>query len=141
MSTKMFVNLAVKDLDRSVKFFTALGFRFNPQFTDKNATCMIVSEENFVMLLVESYFKTFTPKPVSDARKSTEVLICLSADSREEIDGMVRKAVAGGATTPTKAQDHGFMYQHGFEDLDGHLWELACMNVEAHAAQKAEAGA
>ena len=136
MTTKMFVNLPVKDLDRSVKFFTALGFKFNPQFTDKNATCMIVSEENFVMLLVESYFKTFTPKPVSDARKSTEVLICLSADSRKDIDEMVSKAVAGGATTPRPAQDHGFMYQHGFEDLDGHLWELAFMNLEAHAAQK-----
>ena len=136
MSTKMFVNLAVKDLDRSVKFFTALGFKFNPQFTDKNATCMIVSEENFVMLLVEDYFKTFTPKPVVDARKSTEVLICLSADSRKDIDEMVSKAVAGGATTPRPAQDHGFMYQHGFEDLDGHLWELAFMNLEAHAAQK-----
>ena len=136
MTTKMFVNLPVKDLDRSVKFFTALGFKFNPQFTDENATCMIVSEENFVMLLVESYFKTFTPKPVSDARKSTEVLICLSADSRKDIDEMVSKAVAAGATTPRPAQDLGFMYQHGFEDLDGHLWELAFMNLEAHAAQK-----
>jgi predicted lactoylglutathione lyase len=136
MTTKMFVNLPVKDLGKSVKFFTALGFKFNPQFTDENATCMIVSEENFVMLLVENYFKTFTPKPVSDARKSTEVLICLSADSRKEIDEMVSKAVAGGATTPRPAQDLGFMYQHGFEDLDGHLWELAFMNLEAHAAQK-----
>ena len=136
MTTKMFVNLPVKDLDKSVKFFTALGFKFNPQFTDKNATCMIVSEENFVMLLVEDYFKTFTPKPVSDARKSTEVLICLSADSRKDIDEMVSKAVAAGATTPRPAQDLGFMYQHGFEDLDGHLWELAFMNLEAHAAQK-----
>ena len=97
MTTKMFVNLPVKDLGKSMKFFTALGFRFNPQFTDENATCMIVSEENFVMLLVENYFKTFTPKPVSDARKSTEVLICLSADSRKDIDEMVAKAVAGGA--------------------------------------------
>lgn len=136
MTTKMFVNLPVKDLGKSVKFFTTLGFKFNPQFTDENATCMIVSEENFVMLLVEDYFKTFTPKPVSDARKSTEVLICLSADSRQDIDEMVRKAVAAGATTPRPAQDHGFMYQHGFEDLDGHLWELAFMNLEAHAAQK-----
>ena len=136
MTTKMFVNLPVKDLGKSVKFFTALGFKFNPQFTDENATCMIVSEENFVMLLVENYFKTFTPKPVSDARKSTEVLICLSADSRQDIDEMVRKAVAAGATTPRPAQDLGFMYQHGFEDLDGHLWELAFMNLEAHAAQK-----
>lgn len=135
MTTKMFVNLPVKDLGRSVKFFTALGFKFNPQFTDENATCMIVSDESFVMLLVDSFFKTFTPKPVSDARQSTEVLICLSCDSREEVDEMVRKAVAGGATTPNPAKDHGFMYQHGFEDLDGHLWELAWMNVEAHAAQ------
>ena len=138
MTTKMFVNLPVKDLGKSVKFFTALGFKFNPQFTDENATCMIVSEENFVMLLVENYFKTFTPKPVSDARKSTEVLICLSADSRQDIDEMVRKAVAAGATTPRPAQDLGFMYQHGFEDLDGHLWELAFMNLEAHAAQKGD---
>lgn len=121
----MFVNLPVKDLGKSVKFFTALGFKFNPQFTDENATCMIVSEESFVMLLVEKFFKTFTPKPVSDARKSTEVLICLSCNSRQEVDEMVSKAVAAGATTPNKAQDHGFMYQHGFEDLDGHLWELA----------------
>ncbi|WP_411884628.1 VOC family protein [Polaromonas sp. YR568] len=136
MTTKMFVNLPVKDLGKSVKFFTALGFKFNPQFTDENATCMIVSEENFVMLLVEDYFKTFTPKPVSDARKSTEVLICLSADSSQDIDEMVRKAVAAGATTPRPAQDLGFMYQHGFEDLDGHLWELAFMNLEAHAAQQ-----
>ena len=136
MTTKMFVNLPVKDLGKSVKFFTALGFRFNPQFTDENATCMIVSEESFVMLLVENYFKTFTPKPVSDARKGTEVLICLSCDSRKQVDDMVSKAVAGGATTPRPAQDLGFMYQHGFEDLDGHLWELAFMNLETHAAQK-----
>jgi predicted lactoylglutathione lyase len=135
MTTKMFVNLPVKDLGRSVKFFTALGFKFNPQFTDENATCMIVSEENFVMLLVENYFKTFTPKPVSDARKSTEVLICLSRDSREAVDEIVRKAVAGGASTHTPAKDLGFMYQHGFEDLDGHLWEVAYMNMEALAAQ------
>ena len=136
MTTRMFVNLPVKDLGKSVKFFTALGFRFNPQFTDENATCMIVSEESFVMLLVENYFKTFTPKPVSDARKNTEVLICLSCDSRKQVDDMVSKAVAGGAATPRPAQDLGFMYQHGFEDLDGHLWELAFMNLEAHAAQK-----
>lgn len=135
MTTKMFVNLPVKDLGKSVKFFTALGFKFNPQFTDENATCMIVSEESFVMLLVENYFKTFTPKPVSDARKSTEVLICLSCDSREQVDDMVSKAVAGGATTHTPAKDLGFMYQHGFEDLDGHLWEVAYMNMEAFAAQ------
>jgi len=131
MSTKIFVNLPVKDLDKSVAFFTALGFKFNPQFTDKNATCMIVSEEAFVMLLVEPFFKTFTPKPISDAHKSTEVLVCLSCDSRGEVDDMVAKAVAAGGTTPNKANDHGFMYQHGFQDLDGHLWELAWMDMAA----------
>jgi predicted lactoylglutathione lyase len=134
MSTKIFVNLPVKDLDRSVAFFTALGFKFNPQFTDKNATCMIVSEEAFVMLLVEPFFKTFTPKPISDAHQSTEVLVCLSCESRGEVDDMVAKAVAAGGTTPNEANDHGFMYQHGFQDLDGHLWELAWMDMAAMPA-------
>ncbi len=96
MSTKIFVNLPVKDLNRSVAFFTGLGFKFNPQFTDETATCMIVSEDIFVMLLTHAKFKTFTPNPICDARKSTEVLVCLSADSREKVDGMVRDAVAGG---------------------------------------------
>ena len=131
MSTKIFVNLPVKDLDRTVAFFTALGFRFNPQFTNEKATCMIISEEAFVMLLVEPFFKGFTPKPVADATKSTEVLLCLSADSRAAVDDMVAKAVAAGGSTPSKPQDHGFMYQHGFEDLDGHLWEVAYMNMSA----------
>jgi len=134
MSTKMFVNLPVKDLDRTVAFFTALGFKFNPQFTDKNATCMIVSEEAFVMLLVEPFFNGFTPKPISDAKKSTEVLLCLSAESRAEVDDMVAKAIAAGGSAPNKPQDHGFMYQHGFEDLDGHLWEVAYMDMSAMPA-------
>jgi uncharacterized protein len=134
MSTKIFVNLPVKDLDRTVAFFTALGFRFNPQFTNEKATCMIISEEAFVMLLVEPFFKGFTPKPVADATKSTEVLLCLSADSRADVDQMVAKAVAAGGKTPTPPQDHGFMYQHGFEDLDGHLWEVAYMDMAAFPA-------
>ncbi|MDM0040175.1 VOC family protein [Variovorax sp. J22G21] len=134
MSTKMFVNLPVKDLDRTVAFFTALGFKFNPQFTDKNATCMIVSEEAFVMLLVEPFFKGFTPKPISDAKKSTEVLLCLSAERRADVDDMVAKAIAAGGRAPNKPQDHGFMYQHGFEDLDGHLWEVAYMDMSAMPA-------
>ena len=134
MSTKMFVNLPVKDLDRTVAFFTALGFKFNPQFTDKNATCMIVSEEAFVMLLVEPFFKGFTPKPISDAKKSTEVLLCLSAERRADVDDMVAKAIAAGGSAPNKPQDHGFMYQHGFEDLDGHLWEVAYMDMSAMPA-------
>ena len=132
MHSQIFVNLPVKDLKRSVDFFTKLGYTFNPQFTDKNATCMVVSEDHiYVMLLVEAYFKTFTPKSIADASKSTEVLVCLSCESRAEVDEMVRKAVAAGGTTPTKAQDHGFMYQHGFQDLDGHLWELAWMDMAA----------
>jgi uncharacterized protein len=127
MATQIFVNLPVKDLKRSVNFFTALGYRFNPQFTNENATCMIVGENIFVMLLVESFFKTFTKKAICDATKSTEVLVCLSCDSRAEVDGLVKKAVAAGSTTPAAAQDHGFMYQHGYQDLDGHLWELVYM--------------
>jgi predicted lactoylglutathione lyase len=126
MATQIYVNLPIKNLDKSVAFFTALGFKFNPQFTNENATCMIVSENIYVMLLVESFFKTFTPKAIADAKKSTEVLLCLSCDSRAEVDAQVAKAVAA-----TKAQDHGFMYQHGFEDLDGHLWELAYMDMSA----------
>lgn len=127
MSRKVFINLPVADLRRSVDFFTALGYQFNPQFTDEKATCMIVSDDIYVMLLVESFFKTFTPKPVADAKKTTEVLVCLSAESRAEVEEIVSKAVAAGARTPMPAQDHGFMFQHGFEDLDGHQWEYAYM--------------
>ncbi len=129
MGTQMFVNLPVKNLNRSVEFFTKLGFSFNPQFTDENATCMLVGNDSFVMLLVESYFKTFTPKPVSDATKSTEVLVALSAESREKVDEMVRKALAAGGTTPNPPKDYGFMYQHGFQDPDGHLWEVFHMDM------------
>ena len=130
MATQIFVNLPVRDLPRSVEFFTRLGYTFEPKFTDENATCMIVSEHIFVMLLVEKFFQTFTPKPISDARTSTEVLIALSADSREHIDALVAKALAAGGKTPMEARDYGFMYQHGFEDLDGHLWELVYMQGE-----------
>jgi len=128
MATQIFVNLPVKNLDQSVAFFTRLGYKFNPQFTDKNATCMIVSDDIYVMLLVERYFKTFTPKSIADATKTTEVLLCLSCESRAQVDEMVAKAVAAGGTTPNKPQDHGFMYQHGYQDLDGHMWELVHMS-------------
>jgi predicted lactoylglutathione lyase len=127
MTTQIFVNLPVKDLKKSVGFFTSLGFAFEPKFTDENATCMIVGDNIFVMLLVESYFKTFTPKPLCDATKQTEAIVCLSVDSRGKVDEMVGQAVAAGGTTTNKPQDHGFMYQHGFQDLDGHLWELVHM--------------
>lgn len=131
MVTKIFVNLPVKNLNQSVEFFTRLGFEFNPQFTDETATCMIVSEDIFVMLLTEEKFKTFTPKAICDATKSTEVLVCLSSESREQVDDMVRKAVAAGGSTYNEPQDHGFMYAHGFQDLDGHIWETMFMEPSA----------
>lgn len=131
MPTQIFVNLPVKNLDKSIEFFTRLGYKFNPQFTNENATCMIVGDNIFVMLLVEKFFQTFTEKSLCDATKSTEVLVCLSCDSRAAVDEQVRKAVAAGATTPRAPQDHGFMYGHGFEDLDGHIWELMHMDMSA----------
>lgn len=131
MTTKIFVNLPVKDLDRSVKFFTKLGYTFNPQFTNENATCMIVGEDIFVMLLVEKFFKTFTPNEICDTTKSTEVLICLSADSRDDVDSLVKKAIDAGGKTYKDPDDHGFMYAHGFQDLDGHIWETMHMDIDA----------
>ncbi len=131
MATQIFVNLPVKDLNRSVTFFTKLGYTFNAQFTDENATCMIVGENIFVMLLVEKFFKTFTKKEIADATKSAEVIIALSAESREKVDELVNKAIAAGATTPNNKQDQGFMYGWGFQDLDGHLWETMYMDPSA----------
>ena len=131
MARKMFVNLPVKDLKKSIGFFTKLGFTFNPQFSDETATCMIVSEDIFVMLLTHDKFKSFTPKAICDATKSTEVLVCLSCESRENVDDMVRQAVDAGGTTYNQPQDHGFMYGHGFQDLDGHIWELIHMRSSA----------
>ncbi|HYC42015.1 MAG TPA: VOC family protein [Noviherbaspirillum sp.] len=134
MSRQIFVNLPVKDLERTKTFFSALGFSFNPQFTDANAACMVVSDTIYVMLLTESFFKGFTHKPVADATKVTEVLVCLSCDSRAELEDLVAKAVAAGGKAPREPQDHGFMVQHGFEDPDGHIWELVHM-VEPPPAQ------
>lgn len=131
MPTNIFVNLPVKNLPASIEFFTKLGFTFNPQFTDDTATCMIVGETIFVMLLTEAKFQTFTPKPICDATKTTEVLVCISRESREQVDEMARKAVAAGGTTYKEPEDHGFMYGHGFQDLDGHIWELVWMNPSA----------
>lgn len=127
MARKIFVNVPIADLDKSVEFFTTLGFEFNAQFTDENATSMIVNEDAVVMLLVSDYFKTFTDKEVADAKNSTEAIIALSADSREEVDDLVNKAVGAGGRTLKEPQDHGFMYGWGFEDLDGHLWEVIWM--------------
>ncbi len=128
MSTQIFVNLPVKDLNKSIEFFTQLGYKFNPQFTDNNATCMIVSEHIFVMLLVESYFQTFMPKAICDTATSAEVLIALSFESRTAVDAMVAKAINAGGKTYKDPLDMGFMYQHGFQDLDGHIWEIFFMD-------------
>ena len=128
MVTNIFVNLPVKNLAKSIEFFTKLGFTFNPQFTDDSATCMIIGSNMFAMLLNEERFQGFAPKPISDAKKTTEVLLALSLESREEVAEMVEKAVAAGGSTYAEPQDHGFMIQHGFEDLDGHIWEVFFMD-------------
>ena len=127
MSRNTFINLPVKDLARTTEFFNGVGFSFNQEFTDENATCMVVADNIFVMLLVEKFFQTFTKKPIVDAQKNTEVLVCLSLDTRAEVDEMVRKALASGGAATKDAKDHGFMYEHGFQDPDGHIWELVHM--------------
>lgn len=127
-ASKIFVNLPVKDLQKSIDFFTALGFTFNPDFTDDTATCMIISENIFAMLLTEKRFSEFTDRPIANAHQTTEVLIAIDQPSKEAVDQMVKKAVAAGGTTYSKPQDHGWMYQHAFADLDGHQWELAWMD-------------
>lgn len=122
MPRKLYVNLPVKDLERSVDFFAALGFSFNPTFTDDNAACMIINDKTAVMLLAEAFFATFTRKSICNARESTEALLAISLDSRAEVDDFVARAVAAGATEEGEATDHGFMYERGFVDLDGHNW-------------------
>ncbi|MBU0604161.1 MAG: VOC family protein [Gammaproteobacteria bacterium] len=134
MAQQIYVNLPVKDLERSRAFFTALGFSFNPQFTNELATCMVISDNIFVMLLTEPFFAGFTGKPIADAHTSTEVLVCISRDSRAAVDDMVAKARAAGGAVPRAPQDHGFMYGHGFEDLDGHIWELSHMEAPPSGA-------
>ena len=128
---KIFVNLAVRDLKRSVDFFTKLGFAFNPKFTDENATCMIVNEDAYVMLLVEPFFKTFTKRQICDTKAQTEGLFALSADSRADVDKMVKTAVAAGGSYAVDPQDHGFMYGWSFYDPDGHHWEVFWMDPQA----------
>ena len=128
MHNQIFVNLPVGDLDRSVRFFTALGYTFNPTFTDENATCMILGENLFAMLLVEPYFKTFIEKEVSDAHRATEVLLAVPVGSREAVDALVDKALAAGGKEPRPARDLGFMYQRSYDDLDGHTWEVFHMS-------------
>ncbi|ATB28656.1 VOC family protein [Melittangium boletus] len=134
-SRMIFVNLPVRDLKRSVEFFTKLGFTFNPQFTDEKATCMIINEQAFVMLLVEEFFKGFTQNQICDTRTHTEGLFALSAGSRAEVDDLVNRAIAAGGKHAAKPQDHGFMYGWSFYDLDGHHWEVSWMDPATIAKQ------
>jgi predicted lactoylglutathione lyase len=128
MSTKIFVNLPVKDLGRSMDFFTNLGYSFNKQFTDENAACLVISDDIYAMLLVEPFFKTFTKKDISDATKTTEAIIALGLDSRAQVDDLADKALAAGGSASNDTNDQGFMYTRSFSDLDGHLWELFYMD-------------
>jgi predicted lactoylglutathione lyase len=128
MSREIYVNIPVKDLKRSVDFFTGLGFTFNPQFTGEKATCMIIGEKSFVMLLTENFFKTFIKKEISDATKNTEVILAITAESRAKVDEMADKAIATGGKKSNDPQDHGWMYYRSFQDLDGHLWEVTWLD-------------
>ncbi len=133
MASQIFVNLPVKDLEKSRDFFTRLGFSFNQQFSDDKAACLIIGDNIFAMLLTEPFFRTFTRKEIADATKSTEVLIAIDADSREDVDDMVSKARKAGGTVAMEPMDHGWMYGHGFADLDGHQWEVIYMDRDAIA--------
>ena len=135
MARQIFVNLPVKDVARTRAFFTALGFSFNPQFSDDKALCMVIADDIYAMLLSEPFFQGFTKKPVSDATQSTEVLVALSCESVAEVDALVAKALAAGGRAPVERKDHGFMVQHGFEDLDGHQWEVFWMDPNAAPPQ------
>jgi uncharacterized protein len=130
---KIFVNLPVRDLARSIEFFTRLGFAFNPKFTDDQATCMILSQEAYVMLLVEKRFQDFARKPIGDATRTTEGILAITVDSRAEVDELVNLALTAGATRAAEPQDHGFMYAWSFYDPDGHHWEVFWMDPAAVA--------
>jgi predicted lactoylglutathione lyase len=134
MAKLIFVNLPVTDLARATAFYEAIGARKNPQFCGPTASCMVFSETIHAMLLTHEAFREFTPKPIADARSSSAVLICLSADSRDEVDAVVASAgAAGGRVDPGPKQDHGFMYGRSFEDPDGHIWEVMWMDMAAAA--------
>jgi uncharacterized protein len=130
MSKSIYVNLPVKDLKRSMDFFTSLGFSFNMQFTDEKAACLVIGENIFAMLLKEEFFATFTKKEVADSGKVTEVIIAIDAETREKVDEMVKKAVKAGGSIYSDPIDHGWMYYHSFADPDGHQWEVMYSNMD-----------
>ena len=131
MSTKIFVNLPVTDLDRSKAFFATLGYTFNPQFTDATAACMVISDDIYAMLLTKAKFKEFTRKAIADANKTTEVLVCLSTDSKDKVNKVVDTAIKAGASEARDPMDYGFMFGRSFNDLDGHIWEIIWMDPKA----------
>ncbi|WP_043933200.1 VOC family protein [Bacillus sp. EB01] len=123
-ANSIFVNLPVKNLDRSIEFFTKLEFEFDSRFTDENATCMIIGENIYAMLLVEPFFQSFIKKEIADRARTTEVILAITAGSRSGVDELVNRVVDAGGKLSKEPQDHGFMYSQSFEDLDGHLWEV-----------------
>lgn len=130
-TNNIFVNLPVKDLNRTMEFFSKIGFEFNPQFSNEQAACLVISENIYAMLLTEDFFQSFiqsTKKEITDATKQTEVIMALSAESREEVNVLVNRALEAGATPYNEPVDHGFMYSWSFQDPDGHLWEILCMD-------------
>ncbi len=136
MSRQIFVNLPVQDLDRARTFFSEIGFTINEQFSDDNAACVVIEENITVMLLVESFFKTFTKKDLTDTAQSTETIIALSADSREGVDELADRALAAGGKPSNEPTDHGFMYGRSFQDPDGHQWEVMWMDASATGEQE-----
>jgi predicted lactoylglutathione lyase len=131
MGTRMFVNLPVKDLKKTKEFFGKLGFSFNPMFTDENAACMVISEDNYAMLLTEKFFKNFIPdKEICDS-KSTEAIVALALESRAKVDEIVSKAIAAGGSEYREKQDYGWMYGRAFQDINGHIWEPFYADLDA----------
>ncbi len=129
MHKQIYVNLPVKNLPKSRAFFEAMGYRFNPEFSNDQGAALMLGENLHAMLLTHEFFKTFTSKSIVNAKTSTEVLVCLSCESKAQVDALVSKALAAGGTPHRPAVDHGFMYQHSYEDLDGHVWELVVMTA------------
>jgi uncharacterized protein len=134
-SNMIFVNLPVKDLQASIRFFNALGFEFNPAFTDEKAGCLVIGDNIFAMLLTEPFFQSFTSKAIADTSKTTEVMVAISADSRAQVDELADKALASGGSAAGEPQDHGFMYSRSFQDPDGHIWEVVYMEAAAAGGQ------
>jgi len=128
MVKQIFINLPIKDLNKTKEFFKKMGFTFNPKFTDENAACMIIGKNIFAMLLVEKFFKSFTKKEISNYKKNAEVINALAVESKEKVDEIITKAVKAGGKEPREAQNHGWMYGRSFEDIDGHLWEVFFMD-------------